>query len=77
MPSWKRCRKTLLLAGPPTEMDNIPLFSRRTVYVSDEAVQPLYDRYYRQISERVRHFYDAYYAAGYLDCDGIFPLDRR
>ncbi len=54
--------KDSLLAGPPTEMDNIPLFSRRTVYVSDEAVQPLFDRYYRDISERVRRFYRAYYA---------------
>jgi len=54
--------KDALLAGPPTEMDNIPLFSRRKVFVSDEANQPLYDRYYREIRGRLLQTFDAYYA---------------
>jgi hypothetical protein len=54
--------KDATLAGPLTSMDDIPLFARRKVYVSDEAVQPLYDRYYSQISVRVRRTYAAYYA---------------
>jgi hypothetical protein len=54
--------KDAILAGPPMSMDSIPLFSRRKVYLSDEAVQPLYDRYYSIISERVRRNFQAYYA---------------
>ncbi|MFB3905553.1 MAG: hypothetical protein ACE15E_19070 [Acidobacteriota bacterium] len=54
--------KDTLLAGPPGEMDNIPIFSRRKVYVSDEANQPLYDRYYREIRRRLLRTFDAYYA---------------
>jgi len=54
--------KDALLAGPPMEMDNIPLFSRRKVFVSDEANQPLYDRYYREIRGRLLQTFDAYYA---------------
>jgi len=54
--------KDVLLAGPPGEMDSIPLFSRRMVYVSDEANQPLYDRYYREIQRRLFKTFDAYYA---------------
>ncbi len=54
--------KDALLAGPPMEMDNIPLFSRRKVFVSDEANQPLYDRYYREIRRRLLRTFDAYYA---------------
>lgn len=59
--------KEALLAGPPTEMDNIPLFSKRTVYVSDEAAQPLYDRFYEEISRRLKRFYRAYYATDAAD----------
>jgi hypothetical protein len=54
--------KDSLLAGPPIEMDNLPLFSRRKVYASDEAAQPLYDRYYAEISKRLRRVFAAYYA---------------
>jgi len=54
--------KDALLAGPPGEMDNIPLFSRRKVFASDEANQPLYDRYYREIRRRLLRSFDAYYA---------------
>ena len=54
--------KDALLAGPPAEMDNIPLFSRRKVFVSDEANQPLYDRYYREVRRRLLRTFDAYYA---------------
>ncbi len=54
--------KDVLLAGPPGEMDNIPLFARRKVFVSDEANQPLYDRYYREIRGRLLRTFDAYYA---------------
>jgi hypothetical protein len=66
--AWKlyafveRLPKDALLAGPPAEMDNIPLFSRRKVYASDEANQPLYDRYYREIRGRLLRTFDAYYA---------------
>ncbi|RPI20940.1 MAG: hypothetical protein EHM61_25940 [Acidobacteria bacterium] len=66
--AWKlyefveRLPKDALLAGPPGEMDNIPLFSRRKVYVSDEANQPLYDRYYQEIRNRLTQVFKAYYA---------------
>jgi hypothetical protein len=52
-----------LLAGPPVVMDSIPLFAKRKVFVSDEAVQPLYVRYYAEISARVRATYGAYYSS--------------
>lgn len=55
--------KDALIAGPPMETDNLPLFSQRKVYVSNEANQPLYTTFYRQISERLKTFYAAYYAS--------------
>lgn len=66
--AWKlyefveRLPKDALLAGPPGEMDNIPLFSRRKVYISDEANQPLYDRYYVEVRRRLMLVFKAYYA---------------
>lgn len=54
--------KNTLIAGPPMEADNLPLFSQRKVYISNEANQPLYTSFYQKISERLKTFYTAYYA---------------
>jgi hypothetical protein len=54
--------KYALLAGPLIEMDSLPLFTRRKVYVSDEAAQPLYDRYYAEVSSRLRRVFAVYHA---------------
>jgi hypothetical protein len=51
-----------VITGHPMDMDNLPLFSKRTVYVSDEAFQPLYEPYYSEIAGRLRRSYSAYYA---------------
>ncbi|MBI4445355.1 MAG: hypothetical protein HY645_05535 [Acidobacteria bacterium] len=63
-----------VLAGPPLEMDSIPLFSRRIVFVSDEAAQPLYDAYYREMRRRLQEFYTAYYAT---DAKAVMDFARR
>ena len=54
--------KDAVIAGPPMEMDNIPLFARRIVFVSDEAAQPLYPRFYQEMKRRLKESYAAYYA---------------
>jgi hypothetical protein len=61
--SIEQLPKDSLLAGPPMLMDSIPLFAKRKVFVSDEAVQPFYDRYYAEVSSRVYAAYRAYYSA--------------
>lgn len=54
--------KDALIAGHPTDMDWVPLFSRRKVLVNDELSLPFYVNYYREISRRTYDLFGAYYA---------------
>ena len=42
-----------LLAGWPTNLDNIPILSHKEVFVNFEHAYPLYKRHYTQVSERL------------------------
>lgn len=51
-----------LLAGPIPDMDDVPLFGRRAVLVSNEMVFPLHRRYYETIRRRLVDLTTAYFA---------------
>lgn len=50
------------IVSRPDISDGIPLFSRRSVYLSLELSVPLYSSYWTEISRRTRRFFRAYYA---------------
>ena len=53
---WKALQKLpsgSLLAGWPTDLDNIPILSHKEVLVNFEHAYPLYKRHYTQVSERM------------------------
>jgi len=54
--------KDIVIAGPPRDMNDIPLFSKRKVLVSHELSLPYYTTYYRKIKQRTFDFFAAYYS---------------
>ncbi len=57
-----------LIAGWPTDMDNIPYVSRRQVLLHYEVHQAFHERYVLELRRRMRAIIDAYYA------DNLGPL---
>jgi hypothetical protein len=55
--------KDVLIAGHPFEMDNIPLFAIRRVFVNHELSLPYFTGYYAEVRQRLFALLAAYYAA--------------
>lgn len=55
--------KDALIAGHPSDMDDIPLFSKRKVLVNKELSLPYYKGYYGEIRKRTFDLFSAYYSA--------------
>lgn len=54
--------KDSLIAGWPTDMDNVPYLSRRQVLVHYEVHQAFHERYVVEMRQRMRALIDAYFA---------------
>ncbi|MFH1441755.1 MAG: hypothetical protein ABIH18_06955 [Candidatus Omnitrophota bacterium] len=54
--------KDILIAGHPTSMDYIPVYSKRKVLINEETSQPMYANFYPVIKERTYNFFKAYYS---------------
>jgi hypothetical protein len=57
-----RLPKDVLIAGWPTEVDNVPYLSRRQVFMSYELHQVLHQGYADEMRRRMRALIDAYFA---------------
>jgi hypothetical protein len=54
--------KDVVIAGHPTEMDNIPLLAQRKVLANQELALPYYTGYYGAVRQRLSDMLLAYYA---------------
>lgn len=54
--------KDALIAGYPRQIDGVPLFGKRTAYVTEETAHPFYDKYYAEIKKRLDVSLRAHYA---------------
>jgi hypothetical protein len=66
--------KDVLIAGHPSDMDDVPLFSKRKVLVNEELSLPYYDGYYGEIRKRTFDLFSAYYAG---DPEDIIDFCKR
>lgn len=57
--------KNALIAGHPFEMSEIPLFSKRKVFIQFELSTPFYRNYYEQIKQRTYDFFRLYYSGSF------------
>jgi len=56
-----------LIAGDPFIMDEVPLFSKRKVYVNSESSVPYFKKYNQTIQRRTLELFDAYYSRSFDD----------
>jgi hypothetical protein len=70
----RKLPRDALIAGHPLVMDNVPLFSRRSVMANRELSIPYYVGYYRRVRDRLRDMLEGYYAAGW---EGVADLRRQ
>jgi hypothetical protein len=54
--------KDALIAGWPTDLDNVPYVSRRQVFISGELHQVFHQRYAEEMRRRMRALINAYFA---------------
>lgn len=54
--------KDAVIAGEPTFIDPVQLFSRRVAYVTSETAHPFYDRFYAEMKRRLEVTFRAHYA---------------
>jgi len=57
-----RLPKDILIAGWPTDLDNVPYLSRRQVFINYELHQVLHQGYADEMRRRMRALIDAYFA---------------
>jgi len=57
--------KNAVIAGHPFEMSEIPLFSKRKVFIQFELSTPFYRNYYKQVKQRTNDFFKLYYSASF------------
>ncbi|MFH2145756.1 MAG: hypothetical protein ABII75_06995 [Candidatus Omnitrophota bacterium] len=57
--------KNSLIAGHPFETSEIPLFSKRKVFIEFELSMPFYRNYYKQIKQRTYDFFRLYYSSSF------------
>lgn len=55
--------KDAILAGHPTSLEGIPLFSGRRVLATLETSTPYYTGYWQQLKDRLYPFFEAYYGS--------------
>lgn len=58
----KTLPETAMIAASPGLASNIPLYSYRSVFISNEAYIPFHQKYFRSIKGRLKEFLSAYYA---------------
>ncbi|NTV29791.1 MAG: hypothetical protein HGA80_06910 [Candidatus Omnitrophica bacterium] len=51
-----------LIAGMPSDMDGVPLFSKRKAFLTEELSLPFYRAYYREVQRRALVLFSIYYA---------------
>lgn len=54
--------KNVFIAGYPTSMDFVPVYSKRKVLINEETSKPMYKDFYPIIKERTYDFFSAYYS---------------
>lgn len=57
--------KNAVIAGHPFEMSEIPLFSKRKVFIQFELSTPFYKNYYKQVKQRTYDFFKLYYSGSF------------
>jgi len=57
--------KNSVIAGHPFEMSEIPLFSKRKVFIQFELSTPFYRNYYMQVKQRTYDFFRLYYSGSF------------
>jgi len=57
--------KNAVVAGHPFEMSEIPLFSKRKVFIQFELSTPFYRNYYEQVKRRTYDFFRLYYSGSF------------
>jgi len=55
--------KDALIAGHPFEINEVPLFSKRKVFIEYELSLPYYKNYYKKIVQRTNDFFKLYYSS--------------
>ena len=55
--------KNSLIAGHPSLMNEIPLFSKRKVFIQQELSLPFHNNYYQEIKRRTYAFFELYYSS--------------
>jgi hypothetical protein len=68
--------KDILLAGHPHDMDAIPLFTKRKVYLNFELSHPMYSKYYEMIKERTYKVFYIYYTSDSQKFDAFCKLEK-
>lgn len=63
--------KNTLIAAHPFTADNIPIRTKRSVYICDEMALPYFQGYYKEISRRLTTLFSAYYSP---DIDDIYKF---
>lgn len=58
----KTLPETAMIAASPGLASNIPLYSYRSVFISNEAYIPFHQKYFRSVKGRLKEFLSAYYA---------------
>lgn len=57
--------KNALIAGHPFLMNEVPLFSKRKVFLTFELSTPFYRNYYKQVKQRTYDFFRIYYSGSF------------
>ena len=60
-----------LIAGHPSDMDNVPLIAKKSVLANKELAMPYFTGYYRIVKERLLAMLEAYYADNWDDVSGF------
>jgi hypothetical protein len=58
----ERIPKNSLIAGHPFVLDNIPLITKKRVFLTSEASLPYFKKYYTVVQKRTYGFFKAYYS---------------
>ena len=68
--------KDITLAGHPYDMDCVPIFSKRKVYLNYELSHPFYSKYYSMIKNRTHKLFYAYYASNHYQLKSFCKKEK-
>lgn len=54
--------KNILVAGHPENMNYVPTYAKRKVFLVEEMLLPYFPKFYNEMKKRTYDFFDAYYA---------------